>query len=199
MLVLLLCLAGQVVFALVALGLGAWLRRNPTTANAEWSSRVMHLLFFVLQNFLPLVLVFWPGIFSLDALVGLPPLAPGWLWLVAGVALAIPGLYLLAVTNKALRALGHGANAFRLTSTVVVDRIYALSRNPMSLGYYLWLTAIGLMTGSTTFTLLVVLAIVPAHLTFLLGFEAYELPLRLGPSYEEYRRRTPFLLPMPWR
>lgn len=113
----------------------------------------MHLLFFVLQNFLPLVLVLWPGIFSLDALVGLPPLAPRWPWLVAGVALAIPGLYLLAVTNKALRALGHGANAFRLTSTVVVDRIYALSRNPMSLGFYLWLTAIGLMTGSTTFTL----------------------------------------------
>ena len=77
--------------------------------------------------------------------------------------------------------------------------MFALSRNPMSLGYYLWLTAIGLMTGSTTFTLLVVLAIVPAHLTFLLGFEAYELPLRLGPSYEAYRRRTPFLLPVPWK
>ena len=76
MLVLLLCLAGQVVFALVALGLGAWLRRNPTTANAERSSRVMHLLFFVLQNLFPFVLVFWPGIFSLDGVTGVTPLSP---------------------------------------------------------------------------------------------------------------------------
>lgn len=189
------CIAGQVIFAGSALVLGAWLRRHPSKANAEWSSRVMHLLFFVLQNFLPLVLVFWPGIFQLDAAVGTAPLAPRTLWLVLGVALALPGLYLLGVTNKALRALGNGANAFRLTSTVVVDRIYGMTRNPMSLGFYLWLTSIGLMTGSTAFTLLVLLAIVPAHLTFLLGFEAHELPLRLGPSYEEYRRRTPFLLP----
>ena len=193
------CVAGQVGFAVAALGLGAWLRASPSKANAEWSSRVMHLLFFVLQNFLPLVLVFSPGIFALDDVTGLEPLAPKRLWLVTGVALAVPGLYLLGVTNTALRALGNGANAFRLTSTVVVDRIYALTRNPMSLGFYLWLTAIGLMTGSTTFTLLVLLTIVPAHLIFLAWFESCELPLRLGPSYDEYRRRTPFLIPIPWK
>ena len=50
-----------------------------------------------------------------------------------GVVLAVPGLYLLAVTNRALRALGSGANAFRLTSSVVQERIYASTRNPMSL------------------------------------------------------------------
>lgn len=199
MLMIQVCVAGQVAFVVAALALGVWLRANPTKANAEWSSRVMHLLFFVLQNALPLVLVFWPGIFRLDDVTGVAPLAPRRLRLMTGVVLAIPGLYLLGVTNTALRALGHGANAFRLTSTVVVDRIYALTRNPMSLGFYLWLTAIGLMTGSTTFTLLVLLTIVPAHLLFLAWFGSCELPLRLGPSYEEHRRRTPFLLPRPWR
>lgn len=199
MLMIQVCVAGQVAFAGAALALGAWLRASPSKANAEWSSRVMHLLFFVLQNLFPFVLVFWPGIFSLDGVTGITPLSPRRLWLVTGVALATPGLHLLAVTNTALRALGNGANAFRLTSTVVVDRIYALTRNPMSLGFYLWLTAIGLMTGSTTFTLLVLLTIVPAHLFFLAWFESCELQLRLGPSYEAYRRRTPFLLPVPWK
>lgn len=199
MVVILLCIAGQVFFGAAALVLGMWLRRHPTRPNAEWSSRVMHLLFFVLQNFLPLVLVFLPGIFTLDEVVGTAPLSPRSLWLVTGVALAVPGLYLLAVTNTALRALGNGANAFRLTSNVVADRVYGLTRNPMSLGFYLWLTSIGMMTGSTSFTLIVLLAIIPAHLTFLIAFESVELPLRLGPSYEEYRRRTPFLIPVPRR
>lgn len=195
MTVLLVCVAGQVLFGTAALVLGSWLRANPTPANAEWSSRIMHLLFFVLQNFLPLVIVFWPGIFQLDAITGVMPLTPRWLSLVGGVLLAVPGLYLLTVTNRALRALGNGANAFRLTSTVVQERIYASTRNPMSLGFYLWLTAVGLLAGSTTFTLLVLVAIVPAHIVFLRAFEEDELALRLGASYLEYRQRTPFLLP----
>lgn len=195
MVVLTICIAGQVVFGIAAVVLGRWLRATPSKANAEWSSRVMHLLFFVLQNFLPLVLVLWPGIFQLDAVTGLRPLAPRWMSIVAGVIPAVPGLYLLTVTNRALRSLGSGANAFRLTSSVVQERIYASTRNPMSLGFYLWLTAVGLLTGSASFTLLVLLAIVPAHLLFLRAFEEHELVLRLGPSYLEYRQRTPFLLP----
>lgn len=195
MILLSVCVAGQVAFGLAAVILGSWLRANPTKPNAEWSSRVMHLLFFVLQNFLPLALVLWPGIFQLDAVTGLPPLGPRWLSNVAGVALAVPALYLLTVTNRALRALGSGANAFRLTSSVVQERIYASTRNPMSLGFYLWLTAVGLLTGSATFTLLAVVAIIPAHVLFLRAFEEHELVLRLGPSYLEYKQRTPFLLP----
>jgi hypothetical protein len=37
------------------------------------------------------------------------------------------------------------------------------------------------------------LAIIPAHLFFLVYFEELELELRLGPAYLDYKRRVPFL------
>jgi protein-S-isoprenylcysteine O-methyltransferase Ste14 len=188
-------LAGIIAFVTAAVALGAWLRRHPTRENAEWASRILHFLFFALLNLLPLAVFVSPGIFVLDEVAGLPPLRPRVPWALAGAVLAVPALYLLAVTNRALRALGSGANAFRLTRQVVNADVYGRTRNPMSLGFYLWITAVGLLFGSTTFTAIAVLAIVPAHLVFLRWFEEVELPLRLGPSYEIYRRRTPFLIP----
>jgi hypothetical protein len=112
------CLTAVGVFVLATLALGAWLRLNPSVAHAEQSSRVIHLLFFVCLNFAPLLVFLSPGITRLDAVLGLPPLWPRLLWAFAGAVLLLPGVYLLATTNKALRALGHGANAFRLTKRV---------------------------------------------------------------------------------
>lgn len=195
MIVLILCLVGVVVFAGAAVSMGAWLGRHPSRENAERSSRVIHLLFFLLLNLPPLALFVYPGITRLDGVAGLPPLEPRLVWAVAGLVLAIPGLYLLAVTNKALRKFGNGANAFRLTKQVVNADVYGMTRNPMSLGFYLWITAVGLMAGSTTFTLVALLGLIPSHLLCLVFFEARELSLRLGPSYDEYRRQTPFLFP----
>jgi protein-S-isoprenylcysteine O-methyltransferase Ste14 len=195
MIVLWMCVAGVVAFAGATLICGSWLQRNPSKKNAEWSSRLMHLLFFLLLNFPPALLFVYPGVTRLDAATGLAPLEPWALFAALGLVLAPPGFYLLVVTNKALRALGNGANAFRLTRHVVSADVYRRTRNPMSLGFYLWVVGIALMTGSSTFTLLALFGIVPAHLLFLLFFEARELPLRLGPPYEDYKRRTPFLLP----
>jgi protein-S-isoprenylcysteine O-methyltransferase Ste14 len=112
-----------------------------------------------------------------------------------GVLLALPGLYLLAITNQRLRALGSGANAFRLTKRIVATDIYERTRNPMSLGYYLFVVAVGLLSGSTLITLGALAGVIPAHLFFLKYFEEFELSLRFGESYEEYKRRTPFLIP----
>jgi protein-S-isoprenylcysteine O-methyltransferase Ste14 len=65
----------------------------------------------------------------------------------------------------------------------------------MSLGFYLWVLGVALITGSTAFTIGVLFAIIPAHLLCLLYFEEFELRLRLGAEYEAYRRSTPFLIP----
>lgn len=73
--------------------------------------------------------------------------------------------------------------------------VYETTRNPMSLGFYLWVLGVALMTGSTAFTVLVALGVIPSHVLFLKWFEERELPLRLGPGYEAYKRRTPFLIP----
>jgi hypothetical protein len=36
---------------------------------------------------------------------------------------------------------------------------------------------------------------IPVHLFYLKYFEEYELELRLGPSYLEYKQQVPFLVP----
>jgi len=175
--------------------LGAWLRRNPSKENAEKSSRVMHFLFFAGLGAPPLVSLFYPGLTHFDELVGLKSLPWKPAFLVLGILLAVPGFYLMAITNKLLRALGSGANAFRLTKRIVAEDIYKRTRNPMSLGFYLLALATGFVSGSTFVTLVAALGIIPSHIFFLKYFEELELGLRFGESYLEYKKGVPFLIP----
>jgi len=186
---------GAVVFAVSVLILGLWLRKNPTKENAEKSSRILHFMFFVCYG-VPITLgIFTPGLTHLDQLIGLEPLPLKTLFLVLGILLTFPGLYLFVVTNIFLRTLGSGANAFRLTKKIVAEDIYKRTRNPMSLGYYLILLALGFVLGSTTLTLVVALGFIPAHLFFIKYFEERELELRFGREYLEYKKNVPFLIP----
>jgi protein-S-isoprenylcysteine O-methyltransferase Ste14 len=186
---------GLLSFAAGAVILGAWLRKNRTKENAEKSSRIMHFLFFAGMVAPPLVGIFYPGLTHFDELAGLKSLPWKPFFLVLGIILAMPGLYFLGITNKVLRALGSGANAFRLTKQIVADDIYKRTRNPMSLGFYLFALALGFVSGSTFVTLAVVLGLIPAHIFFLKYFEELELELRFGESYLEYRKSVPFLIP----
>jgi protein-S-isoprenylcysteine O-methyltransferase Ste14 len=190
-----LILIGLLCFAMGVGVLGVWLRKHPSKENAERSSRVMHFLFFAGMNAPLFVGVFYPGLTRFDELAGLKSLPWRTFFLVLGIILAIPGLYLLAITNKLLRALGSGANAFRLTKRIVADDIYKRTRNPMSLGFYLWTLAVGLGSDSTFITLVVLLGFIPAHIFFLKYFEELELELRFGESYLEYKKSVPFLIP----
>jgi protein-S-isoprenylcysteine O-methyltransferase Ste14 len=186
---------GSVAMALGAVVLGAWLRSHPSKENAEKSSRIMHFLFFAGQIAPPLVAAVYPGIGRLDELVGLLPLPLKPWFLLLGILLAIPGFYFLGVTNKLLRALGSGTNAFILTKRVVDDDIYKRTRNPMSLGFYLLALGTAFISGSSFATLAVALLVIPAHLVFLKYFEEKELELRFGDSYLEYKKSVPFLVP----
>lgn len=195
MVVLYLGLLGLLAFIMGVGILGLWLRRHPSQVNAERSSRIMHFLFFAGLGTPFLISIFYPGLTHLDELVGLDllPLKP--FFLITGIILAIPGLYLLGISNKSLRALGSGTNAFRLTKRVVGKDIYKYTRNPMSLGYYLFSLSIGFISGSTLLTLAVLLGLIPAHVFFLKFFEELELELRFGESYKQYKQEVPFLIP----
>ena len=103
-----LILIGLLLFAVGVGILGGWLRRHPSKHNAEKSSRIMHFLFFAGMGMPFLIGVFYPGLTHFDELVGLKSLPWRTFFLVLGIILAIPGLYLLAITNKLLRALGAG-------------------------------------------------------------------------------------------
>jgi protein-S-isoprenylcysteine O-methyltransferase Ste14 len=195
MVILYLALLGFSAFVIGALVLGLWLRKHPSKVNAEKSSRIMHFLFFAGLVAPGLISLFYPGLARFDELVGLDPLPGQSFFLVVGIVLVIPGLYLLGISNKSLRDLGSGANAFRLTKQIVARDIYQRTRNPMSLGYYLYCFGMGFIADSTAVTLAVLLALVPAHLFFLKFFEELELGLRFGESYEQYRQKVPFLIP----
>ena len=188
-------LIGIVTFFIAALILGAWLRRHRAKENAERSSRIMHFLFFAGLVAPPLIAIVYPGLTRFDALLGLPSLPFKPFFLALGSLLAIPGLYFLAVTNKLLRSLGSGTNAFILTKKIVDDDIYKRTRNPMSLGFYLFALALGFASNSTFILLAVSLGLIPAHAFFLKFFEEVELELRFGEAYLEYKKTVPFLFP----
>ena len=130
-----------------------------------------------------------------DELVGIHPLPYRTAHSVIGVLLLIPGIYLFSASNAALKRIGRGAAAFKLTEAVVQSAVYKRMRNPMSLGYYLVAVAISLLAGSTYLTCITVLLLIPAHAFNLKYFEEVELELRYGGDYREYRRRVPFLIP----
>jgi len=195
MAILYLGLLGLLAFVTGAAGLGVWLRKHPSKANAEKSSRIMHFLFFSGLVGPGLISIFYPGLTHLDGLVGINPLPLKPVFLIAGIILAIPGLYFLIISNKVLRDLGSGANAFRLTKQTVESDIFKYTRNPMSLGYYLFSLGIGFISGSTLVTGVVLLGLVPAHIFFLKFFEELELELRFGESYKQYKQKVPFLIP----
>ncbi len=188
-------LIGIVTFFIAALVLGIWLRSHRTKERAERSSRVMHFFFFAGLVAPPLVALVYPGLTRFDVLLGLPSLPFKPFFLALGILLAIPGLYFLAITNKLLRSLGSGTNAFILTKKIVDDDIYKRTRNPMSLGFYLFALALGFASNSTFILLAVSLGLIPAHIFFLKYFEELELELRFGESYLEYKKTVPFLIP----
>jgi protein-S-isoprenylcysteine O-methyltransferase Ste14 len=188
-------LLGLLAFILGVVILGVWLRRHPSKENAEKSSRIVHFLFFAGLGTPFVVAFFYPGLTHLDELVGFNPLPFQPFFLIAGILLAIPGLYFMGISNIKLRALGSGTNAFRLTRQIVEKDIYQYTRNPMSLGYYLCGLAIGFISGSTLLTLYVVLGIIPGHLFALKFFEELELKLRFGESYTQYKHKVAFLIP----
>ncbi len=195
MIALYLGLLGLLAFLLGVVISGIWLRRHPSKDNAEKSSRIIHFLFFAGLGVPIVVAFFFPGFHHLDGLVGLNPLPFQALFLVVGISFALPGLYLMGVSNISLRTLGSGANAFRLTQRIVANDIYQYTRNPMSLGYYLIGLSIAFISGSTLLTLYVLLGIIPAHLFTLKFFEELELGLRFGESYMGYKQNVPFLFP----
>jgi len=195
MFILYLALAGLLIFTFGVGIAGLWLQQHPSKVNAENSSRVVHFLFFAGLGAPFLIGIFSPGFAHLDEMIGLDMLTFKLFFTIIGIAAVIPGLYFLGASYNLIRTIGKGANAFRLTKHVVVQDVYERTRNPMSLGYYLFSLSAGFISGSTFLTIYVLLGIIPAHLFFLKYFEELELELRFGESYKEYKQKVPFLIP----
>ena len=186
---------GSTSFLIGTIVLGAYLRQHPTRQAAEKTSRISHGLYWLGLVLPGTIGIFYPGLANFDQILGLPSLPARPVTLGLGIMVILVGIVLTFSSQMALRRLGQGTNAFLLTQRLVAGNIYARSRNPMSLGYYLLCVGMGLTTGSTYVTFGSLLGIVPLHVFNLLYFEEYELALRLGPSYLEYKQSVPFLIP----
>ena len=116
----------------------------------------------------------------------------------AGIGLALTLLsgtaFFVCVANLALKGLG-APFYLALSEKLAVEWLYAWTRNPMALAGIAFLFSLGLWYQSALFAAWALLLFSPALLFFIRVYEQWELELRFGEPYLEYKRRTPFLIP----
>jgi protein-S-isoprenylcysteine O-methyltransferase Ste14 len=182
------------IFFVSTIVLGILLRSRPSKATAEKISKIIHFFHFFL--FIPIFFVpIIPAVPHYDVLLGIPQLPFRTALGVAGAVFISVGIFFMAISILAQNVFGKGQFAFVLTKKVIKGYLYKLMRNPMSLGFYLLPLGLGLLPGSTYYTLFVLLVFIPAHIFYLKFFEEKELELRFGQPYIEYKKRVPFLIP----
>lgn len=101
---------------------------------------------------------------------------------------------LVVVLNLAIRGLG-APFAAKLSSRLATDWMYAWTRNPMVLCTLALLVSVGLIHRSIWFVLWVLASLSPGVMFFVWCYEERELEIRFGPTYLEYRSRTPRFWP----
>ncbi len=121
-------------------------------------------------------------------------------WRLAQIAFSLAaicvGLVMVGWTTLTQLNIGGGTPVPLVpTQKLIVSGPYKLCRNPIQLGAMLYYLGIGMLFGSVKD------GVVMLILSFTLGtcyhkfVEEKELLLRFGPEYEEYKSKTPFLLP----
>ena len=184
----------MLVFVIGTFWLRRQLNREPTVRMAERTSRISHVMFH-LGLFWPFFVTAWLACVRLEEPLGLPPLPRPQMAFAVGAVLFSTGVSLALLCFKELGLRGRGAPSFLLAKEIVTNGLYQLSRNPLALGWYLFCLGASLLAGSTYLTLETLLLLVPAHLFYLKHFEEFELEIRFGDAYRQYRKFVPFLLP----
>jgi len=186
---------GVFVFVLTTFVCGKFIRRNSNLEFAQKPIRIVHFCYWFFLVLPAWVEVVYPGVTRLDAVSGLGSLPGKTPVLVFGIILFIIGMYYGSASSSLLAKIGQGAMAFKFSKRVVDRGVYDQVRNPMALGYYLMLLGAGLMTHSTYITFFNLLIVIPSHIFYIKYFEEFEVELRLGETYIEYKQQTPFLIP----
>ncbi|MHC1739896.1 MAG: isoprenylcysteine carboxylmethyltransferase family protein [Anaerolineaceae bacterium] len=123
----------------------------------------------------------------------------GWLSQVLGLVLIIGGIALVIWSVITQYKIGDGTPApIVATQKLVTQGPYSFTRNPMTLGALFLYSGIGVWMGSAVLIILSVV-IFSILLTFIYIHETRELVERFGEEYQNYRKRTPFLIPNFWR
>lgn len=83
---------------------------------------------------------------------------------------------------------------------LITDGPYAYSRNPMMTGLFMVVAGIGILFGSVTLTFIMTPIFVSVSFLEFRLIEEPELARRFGKAYEDYRAKTPIIIPrMGWK
>jgi len=164
-----------------------FLNSSPTRERTEWTNIVVHyVMMFVLgiDVFTAIAVVI-----RLPLLLIPPPRAIGHaLLILTGIVTT------MTVVNLAVSGLG-APFAIKSSSRLATNWMYSRTRNPMLFCTFALLFSVGLYYQSVWFVGWVAGIVSPAWSFFVHHYEERELEIRFGPSYLEYRARTPFLWP----
>ena len=128
------------------------------------------------------------------AALALHLLAPGPHWAPPVLAWsgAVPmllGLWLLIHASGRFARIGTNIDTFRPPGVLVTDGVFAVTRNPMYLGFVLLLGGLCLLLGTTT-PWLPWLVFLAAASVWYIPFEERACSVQFGAAYDDYRRRT---------
>jgi protein-S-isoprenylcysteine O-methyltransferase Ste14 len=131
-----------------------------------------------------------------DKSLGIGSFYIGWVNILIGVVGIIKG-FAIAIWTIVLQITRASGTPFPMlpTKRLLVSGPFKYCRNPMTLGTIIAYTGIAILVGSWASLLFVIIfaAFLIAYLRFI---EEKELLLRFGIEYEEYKKKTPFIIPI---
>ena len=187
---------GLGVFVISSFGLGILLRIINSKKAAEIITRVMHFIVIFSLSFPLLYVIFDPSnILHFDELLSIPSLPFPTISKIIAIVMMFIGIGFIILSVGSLLFRGQGFPLMILTEKLADNSLYKRTRNPMMLGLFLTLIGIGLLVGSSFFTLWSLIGFIPAIIFWLKFVEERELEMRFGQPYREYKQRVPFLFP----
>ncbi len=110
-------------------------------------------------------------------------------WAVLGIAVSVLAIALIEWASFTFRRSGTNVVPWKPATTVVARGPYALSRNPIYVGFALFQVGLGLWTNRLAVVLMVVPAIIVTNAVVIRREERY-LERKFGAAYLEYKRRV---------
>lgn len=167
-----------------------WARRG-SSGKQQTIAMILAGVFFL--GILPFLLI--SGSTIIDAWLHLPRFYGGIINIIAGGLLTAAGFSLGLWSVVAELTIGFGTPLPMLpTQKLVIKPPFTYCRNPMTLGTILAGLGLGVVIGSYS-EIVIVLLLGSGLLLYVKFMEEKELAVRFGEEYLEYKQKTPFLVP----
>lgn len=173
---------------------GKWIDLIYRVATGGWKTKVI-LAPITGVLYLSLIVSFVLLSFIADKSLGLPKAIFRPWSTIAGICLIVSGLFLMVLSILYfLRARGTPV-PLSPPPKLVATGPYRFVRNPMLTGIFMQLFGLGAFLGSLSLVFVFTPLFIIINVWELKKVEEPELVKRLGPAYEEYRKRVPMFFP----